>query len=203
MGDEISSGSSGLRRPRILALLPLVYGDKFGFWNRDMGLVVRTLRSMGYDAWLVALYHPDQTPGPDKPVIRATVDELGDRAWWQKQAPDAIILNTWAAPRHEAIRAAALSLKKPLIEKLDTDGIKSPKIFLWFYFMREWISYKFSDPWHIKAAAFFKAIARTFVVYSFPGLLDKKMVECMSRVPIYAAESPLATARVKRFLRLY
>ena len=203
MDDPISSGSSGLKRPRILALLPLIYGDRFGFWNRDMGLVVRTLRSMGYDAWLVALYDPDQTPGPGKPVIRATREELAEPAWWQKQAPDALILNTWSAPRHEAIRRAALSLKKPLIEKLDTDGIKSPKIFLSFYFMRERISYKFSDPWHIKVRTFFKAIARTFVVYSFPGLLDKRMVEGMSRVPVYAAESPLATARVKRFLRLY
>jgi glycosyltransferase involved in cell wall biosynthesis len=34
-------------------------------------------------------------------------------------------------------------------------------------------------------------------------MLDAKMVRCMSHVPVYAAETPLAVARVKRFLRMY
>lgn len=194
---------AGLKRLRILALLPLVYGDDYGFWNRDVGLVVRTLRSMGHDAWLVALYDPGQTPGPDKPVIRATLKELGDPAWWQKQQPDALIINTWAAPRYEALRAAALSVNKPLIEKLDTDGVKSPKIWFSRYLLRDIVAYKFSDPWYQKAKVFLEAIARTLVAYTLPGLLDRKMVRGMSRVPVFAAETPLAVARVKRFLRLF
>jgi glycosyltransferase involved in cell wall biosynthesis len=203
MVAEISNAQASRKPLRILALLPLIYGDAYGFWNRDLGLVVRTLRSMGYDAWLVALYHPDQTPGPDKPVIRATTKELEDPAWWRKHQPDALIINTWAATRYEAIRRAALSLEKPLIEKLDTDGVKSPRICFSLYFLREVMQYEYSDPWYKKATVFLKAIARTLVVYLFPGLLDRKMVRGMSRVPVYAAETPLAVARVKRFLRLY
>jgi glycosyltransferase involved in cell wall biosynthesis len=203
MGDAISSDRPVKKPYRILALLPLIYGDSFGFWNRDMGLVVRTLRAMGYDAWLVALYHPEQTPGPDKPVIRATVQELGDPAWWQKQGPDAMILNTWAAPRHEAMRTAALSLGKPLVEKLDTDGIKSPKLGLFLFFIHEVFRYKYSDSWYVKAATVIRAIVRTSVIYLFPALMDRRMIDGMSRVQVFAAETPLAVARVKRFLRLY
>jgi glycosyltransferase involved in cell wall biosynthesis len=200
---EASPSSDDKKRLRILALLPLVYGDTYGFWNRDVGLVVRALRSMGHDAWLVALYDPGQTPAPDKPVIRATLEELADPAWWQKQQPDAVILNLWAAPRYEAIRAAALSIKKPLVEKLDTDGVKSPRI--WFYrnLLRDTVHFKHSDPWYKKAATWLNAIARSLVVFFFPSFLDKKMVLGMSRVPVIAAETPLAVARVKRFLRLF
>jgi glycosyltransferase involved in cell wall biosynthesis len=203
MADEISNGLTGPKRLRILALIPLVYGDDYGFWNRDLGLVVRTLRSMGHDAWLMALYDPGQTLGPDKPVIRATMKELEDPAWWQKQQPDALIIGTWSATRFEAIRTAALSLKKPLIEKLDTDGVKSPKIWFSRYLLRDAVNYNYSDPWHRKAKAFLKAVSRTVVVFAFPGLLDKKMVKGMSRVAVFAAETPLAVARVKRFLRLF
>jgi len=203
MIDEALEINGGRERLRILALLPLVYGDQYGFWNRDLGLIVRTLRSMGHDAWLVALYDPWQTPGPDKPVIRATLKELEDPAWWKKQQPDAVIINTWGACRYEAVRTTALSLKKPLIEKLDTDGVKSPKVWFYRYLLRDSVNYLYSDPWHKKAKAVIKAILRAVAVFSLPDILDRKMVRGMSRVPVFAAETPLAVARVKRFLRLY
>jgi hypothetical protein len=125
MIDEASDPKGGSKRLRILAVIPLVYGDQYGFWNRDVGLITCTFRSMGHDAWLVALHDPSQPPGLDKPVITATRRELEDSAWWRKQQPDAVIVNMWSATRFEAIRTAALSLEKPLIEKLDTDGVKS------------------------------------------------------------------------------
>ena len=200
---DSASDSAGGRRLRILALLPLVYGDTYGFWNRDLGLIVRALRALGHDAWLVALYAADQTPGPDKPVIRATREELGEPEWWEKQKPDAIIINTWSATRFAAIRAAALTVKKPLIEKLDTDGVKSPKIWFYRYLQRGLVSYNYSDPWPKKLRAFLDAVTRTCAIYLLPGLLDRKMVRQMSTVPVFAAETPLAVARVKRFLRLY
>jgi glycosyltransferase involved in cell wall biosynthesis len=203
MVDEISKDAAGGKRPRILALIPLVYSDAYGYWGRDLGLVVRTMRSMGYDAWLVALHHPDHTPGPDKPVIRATIKELEDPAWWRNQHPDALILNTWAAPAYEAVRSAALSLKIPLIEKLDTDGVKSPKIWFARHLLRETVNYHFSDPWYKKVKAVIRAVSRSFVIFLFPGLLDRKIVRGMSRIPVFAAETPLATARVKRYLRLF
>jgi len=48
-----------------------------------------------------------------------------------------------------------------------------------------------------------EAVARFLVTYLFPSLLDKPMVRCMERVPVYAAETPVASARVRRFLRMY
>ena len=202
MPNSASDGADG-KRLRILALLPLVYGDSYGFWNRDLGLIVRVLRALGHDAWLVALYDRSQTPGPDKPVIRATREELGVPAWWKNQKPDAIIINTWSATRFAAIREAALSVKKPLIEKLDTDGVKSPKIWFYRYLLRDVVSFNYSDPQSKKVRALLNAVVRSCAIYLFPSLLDRKMVRQMSTVPVFAAETPLAVARVKRFLRLY
>jgi glycosyltransferase involved in cell wall biosynthesis len=96
-----------------------------------------------------------------------------------------------------------VSLKKPLVEKLDTDGVKSPKIWFFRYLVRDLVNYHYSYPFLRKANIFIKAILRALVVYMLPDILDKKMVRGMSQVPVFAAETPLAVARVKRFLRLY
>ena len=91
----------------------------------------------------------------------------------------------------------------PLIEKLDTDGVKSPKIYPLHSLRRSWVNYDLKHPVSNGVPRKVEAFARFLVTYLFPSLLDKPMVRCMERVPIYAAETPLATARVKRFLRMY
>jgi glycosyltransferase involved in cell wall biosynthesis len=191
------------KRWRILALLPIPYSDRGGFWNRDIGLVMRTLHAQGHDAWLVALKNPDDLPAAGFPVIVATKEELNDPQWWWQQQPDAIILNTWSAPRYEGMRRAALSTGKPLIEKLDTDGVKSPRIWFRRYLSRHMVGYRYSDPFYRKWKLWLEAWIRVSVINFFPWALDAKMVRGMSQVSIYAAETPIAVARVKRFLRLF
>ena len=121
-------------RQRILALLPIQYSDHWGFWFRDAGLVVATLREMGYDAWLVALPGPDSAETKE-PVIQVPLEELARPEWWQAQKPDAVISLMWGASRYAAIRRAALTVTKRFLEKLDTDGIRSPRIWLAEYFL--------------------------------------------------------------------
>lgn len=194
---------SARSRQRILACLPLPYSEEGGFWNRDLGVVVRKLRTMGHDAWLVALKFPGYEPHPDSPVIVESKEKLEDPAWWREQQPDAIIMAAWSAPRWHALRRAAASLGKPMVEKLDTDGVKSPRIWFWNGLLQfaepELLSASFLE----KAAAAAKGLARTLLTYYVPGVLYGKMAQSMSLVPVYAAETPVASARVRRFLRIY
>ncbi len=203
MAEHLSSGPRTPGRQRILAVIPIPYGEEWGFWNRDLGLVVRGLREQGHDAWLVGLKAEGHPPDPEKPVIVATMEELADPQWWQRQNPDAIIFNAWAATKYDGIRSALLTLGRPAIEKLDTDGVKSPRIWPWRYLQRSAVEYKHSDPFYRKAEVVLQAIARFMVVGGFPALLDRKIVRSIEKMPMLAAETPVAAARMKRFLRMY
>ncbi len=186
---------------KIISAIPISYSSRGSFWERDLGLVTLGLRSCGADAWFTSLPGDDVPYG--MPYIPATRKNLSDPSWWREQRPDAIILNTWSAPRHDDIRKAALSLGCPLIEKLDTDGVKSPRIYPWHSLRRTWVNYDLRHPVSSGIPRKAEAIMRFLTTYLFPSLLDKKMVRCMERVPVYAAETPVASARVRRFLRMY
>jgi glycosyltransferase involved in cell wall biosynthesis len=190
-------------RQRILACLPIPYSEEGGFWNRDLGLIVRQLRTMGHDAWLVALKCPGYEPHPDSPVIVASKNELEDPAWWHNQRPDSIILTAWGALPWDALRRAAASLGKPLVEKLDTDGVKSSRIWFWNTFMQRAEPELLNASLLQKGTAAVNGLARTLLAHYVPGTLYGPMIRSMSRVPVYAAETPVATARVRRFLRIY
>jgi glycosyltransferase involved in cell wall biosynthesis len=200
MADQGTSDAPGKKLTRILAVIPLIYGDAFGFWNRDVGLFVRTLRSMGYDAWLVALDDPGQIPGADKPVIRATLEELGDPAWWKKQQPDGVILNTWSAPRYDAMRKAALSATPCVLERLDTDGARSARLFPKPYFNHYWGNYAEELPVGFRWLARPVAAARTVLLSLFPAMMDTRMVATMTQLPGLIAESPIAAERIQRMI---
>lgn len=186
---------------KIIAAIPLVYSNKGSFWERDLGLVTLALRKLGVNAWFSSL-HGD-TPPPEMPFISTRRDQMADPMWWSALKPDAIILNTWSALRHDDIRTAALSVGCPVIEKLDTDGVKSPRIYPWHSIRRSWVNYDLNYPVSNGVPRKAEAVARFLATYLFPSLLDKPMIRCMERVRVYAAETPVASARVRRFLRMY
>ena len=194
-----SISSSGDNQ-RILALLPIPYSDRGGFWFRDAGLVVATLREMGHDAWLVAL------PGPDsaetkQPVIQASLAELVQPEWWRAQKPDAVISLMWGASRYASVRRSALTVTKRFIEKLDTDGIRSPRIWLREYFLAT--RTQFSDTGRYRwfpPLGWLRALAQTVVLYCFPRVLDRRVALCLAELPVVNAESPVAAERIERLI---
>jgi glycosyltransferase involved in cell wall biosynthesis len=185
---------------RILALLPIPYSDRGGFWFRDAGLVVATLREMGHDAWLVALPGPDSAETKE-PVIQASLTELAQPEWWRAQKPDAVISLMWGASRYAAVRRAALTVTNRFIEKLDTDGIRSPRIWLREYFLTartqvfDTSRYRWCPP-----LVWLRALAQTVVLYCFPRILDRRVALCLAELPVVNAESPLAAERIARLI---
>jgi glycosyltransferase involved in cell wall biosynthesis len=186
---------------RIFAVMPIPYGDNWGFWYRDMGLVVRALRSMGYDAWLVALKDPTQVPSADKPVIVATKGELEDPVWWKNQAPYGVIMNFWGATRWEGIREAARQATPRLVEKMDTAGIFSPRIWLWRYVYESY--FRERDAGRSPLPSLIATLVRSCVVGAFPSLLDRRRVVCLSKMSGIAVESPIAAQRTRRYIRTF
>ena len=186
---------------RILLALPLAYYPESGFWPRDSGLLTLALRRLGYDARLVTLRGKEGHPLADEPLICGTLAEWENPDWWRQWKPDAILLTGWSAPRYDRVRKACLAATPHVIEKLDTSGVRSPRV--WY---RQALLQSFGgslDAGSNRINAAFRAALFHHAVWLFPRLMDIPMAKTMAQIPVLGAESPLAAARIQRHLRLY
>jgi glycosyltransferase involved in cell wall biosynthesis len=187
---------------RILFAIPLPYGPDWGFWTRDSGVVVLVLREMGYDAWLVAL-GDSSTVTTGRPILPISLDTMQDPEWWRSQKPDGVILNTWSAPRYGAIRRAAAAATSCIVERLDTDGVRSARLFPGPFVVRSWAAYSDMLPGYARWLAAPAAVLRTGLLYLMPGLLDARIAAAMQNLPAVVAESPGAAARIQRMFETF
>ena len=185
---------------KIVAAIPLPYAENVGYWSRDLGLVVVALKTLGHDATFVALGE-ESDPIGDKPLKLVSRKTMADAAWWQALRADGIILNTWSATRYEDILTAALSAGCPVIEKMDPDGVRSPRIWFWHYFIETWSGHRDEESAVYRTLAGPLAFARACLLLGFPGLLDRRLAACMAKPPVLAVETPIAVERIKRFIR--
>jgi len=186
----------------ILAAIPLGYSDGDPYWSRDLGLIVNGMRKLGVDARLVA-FGRRENHDPALPLELGTLADFENPDWWRRLNPRGIILNTWSAPRYDAVRRAALAATPFVIEKLDTDGVRSPSSCLRTYTVSTYGHHLDSGSLPRRLLAPLLTLLRVGAVGCFPALLDKKMARTMSRLPMLAAESPIAVARMQRFLRRF
>lgn len=189
----------GWPRIKVFVLLGLDYIDDGSFWYRDGGLIVRSLRELGADAWLVTFGPELQSSDPQTPIITAPRALLADPAWWKAQAPYGVLFMLWGASRFEPIRQAARQATARVIERLDTNGVKSPRVWFWNYFMTNWVDQLDNGSNAVLAPAL--ALGRTLALYALPDILDKKLTSGLSRMPLVTAESPIAVERVRRWIR--
>jgi glycosyltransferase involved in cell wall biosynthesis len=187
---------------RILFAIPIPYGPDWGFWTRDSGLVVLALRKMGYDAWLVALGDAS-TVTTDRPILPVSLETMKSADWWRAQRPDAVVLNTWSAPRYDAIRRAALAATPLVVERLDTDGARSARLFPKPYFMQAWGGYEDNLPARGRWLAGPLAAAKTAFLYLFPAFMDYRMIATMKQLPGLIAESPVAAERMQGMIQTF
>jgi glycosyltransferase involved in cell wall biosynthesis len=187
---------------RILFAIPIPYGPDWGFWTRDSGLVVLALRKMGCDAWLVGL-GDSTTVTEGRPVLAISLKEMQSADWWKAQRPDAAVLSTWSASRYDAIRKAALAATPRVVERLDTDGIRSARLFPRPYFIQTWGYYWDKLPAYARWLAPLLAATRTAFFYLFPGLMDVRMVATMKQLPAIIAESPIAAEHMQHMIQTF
>lgn len=193
---------------KILAVLPLVYRSDVNYCERDVGLVARGLRELGHAATLFLLEANDKESRPGtSDIVTAPLEDWEDPNFWQAFEADAVIFNGWSATRFDGVRQAILRAVPNMIEKLDTTGVKSPHIYFWHQFRRGRVHWTRSDQELINlfrsTKALVKSAIKTIAFWKFPQVLYPKMVSQMSTVPVFAAETPLACARVERFLRIF
>ena len=62
---------------------------------------------------------------PIPPVLWVSQQDICDPLWWQSHKPDLVILGLWTRPKYDPIRRAALSATPRVIERADSDGMRT------------------------------------------------------------------------------
>ena len=130
---------------------------------------------------------------PTPPVLWPSPSDIRDPNWWQSHKPDLVILGLWTRPKYDPIRRAALSATPHVIERADSDGMRTATCGLPTYAKRRFDyfrdrTYHWPSPLSIPASIF----------YSFASILATPWIEfrlrkTMELLPAILVETPHAT----------
>ena len=137
---------------------------------------------------------PSYSPNPPiPPVLWVSQQDVRDPLWWQSQKPDLVILGLWTRPKYDPIRRAALSATPHVIERADSDGMRTASCGLLTYAKRRFDyfrdrAYHWPSPLSIPASLF----------YSFASIVATPWIEArlaltLKLLPAIAVETPHAT----------
>ena len=192
------------------------------FWHRDLGLLTKAFRDLGHDAFLLvhpaneqpAGHCPSSPTSPNKsasapletlaqndPVLWVSSSDVRNPFWWKDHRPDLVILGLWTRPKYDPIRRAALSATLHVIERADSDGMRTASCGLLAYAKRRFDyfrdhTYRWPSLLSIPASIF----------YSFASILatpwiEARLAHTLKLLPAVAVETPHATALWKSLAR--
>ena len=131
---------------------------------------------------------------PTPPVLWVSQQDVRNPLWWQSQKPDLVILGLWTRPKCDPVRRAALFAIPHVIERADSDGMRTASCGLFTYAQRRFDyfrdrTYHWPSPLSIPASIF----------YSFASILatpwiEARLARTLKLLPAVAVETPHATA---------
>jgi len=177
------------------------------FWHRDLGLLTKTFRELGHDAYLVVHPATEPSPAPDffshseirnskspkLPVLWVSQQDVRNPLWWKDHHPDLIILGLWTRPKYDPIRRAALSATPRFIERADSDGMRTASCGFFTYAKRRFDYFR-DRTYHWPSLLSIPAS----IFYSFASILATPWIEFRLRktlklLPSILVETPHAT----------
>jgi len=192
---------------KILLYTDLAINPSQLFWHRDLGLLTKAFRDLGHDAYLVVhlATEPRHTPdsfshseirnskSPIPPVLWPSPLDVRNPLWWKDHHPDLVILGLWTRPKYDPIRRAALAATPRVIERADSDGMRTASCGLLTYAKRRFDyfrdhTFRLPSPLSILASVF----------YSFASILATPWIEfrlkkTLELLPSILVETPTAT----------
>ena len=171
------------------------------FWHRDLGLLTQAFRDLGHDALLVV--HPtgdtsSKIKNPksiiqNDPVLWVSQQDVRNPIWWQSHKPDLVILGLWTRPKYDPVRRAALSATPRVVERADSDGMRTASCGLLTYAKRRFDyfrdrTYRWPSLLSIHAS----------ILYSFASIcatpwIETRLARTLKLLPAVAVETPHAT----------
>ena len=185
------------------------------FWHRDLGLLTKAFRDLGHDAYLVVHLATGPHPTPDSfshseirnsksptpPVLWPSPLDVRNPLWWQSQKPDLVILGLWTRPKYDPIRRAALSATPHVVERADSDGMRTASCGLLTYAKRRFDYFR-DRTYHWPPLLSIPAS----IFYSFTSILttpwiETRLARTLKLLPAVAVETPPATLLWKSLAR--
>ena len=128
------------------------------------------------------------------PVLWPSSSDVRDPLWWQSHKPDLVILGLWTRPKYDPIRRAALSATPHVIERADSDGMRTASCGLLTYAKRRFDYFR-DHTYHWPPLLSIPAS----IFYSFASILATPWIEFRLRktlklLPAILVETPVATA---------
>ena len=128
------------------------------------------------------------------PVLWVSQLDTRDPLWWQSQKPDLVILGLWTRPKYDPIRRAALSATPHVIERADSDGMRTASCGLPTYAKRRFDYFR-DRTYHWPPLLSIPAS----IFYSFASILatpwiDFRLRKTLKLLPSILVETPHATA---------
>jgi glycosyltransferase involved in cell wall biosynthesis len=176
------------------------------FWHRDLGLLTQSFRSLGHEALLCVHPSPDSPSKinplnlsiQEDPVLWVSHQDVHNPIWWQSHKPDLVILGLWTRPKYDSIRRASLSATPHVIERADSDGMRTASCGFLPYAKRRFDyfrdrTYHWPVPLSTPAS----------ILYSFASILatpwiEARLAHTLNLLPVVAVETPHATTLWKR-----
>jgi glycosyltransferase involved in cell wall biosynthesis len=178
------------------------------FWHRDLGLLTKAFRDLGHEAYLVVHLATEPSPAPDScshseirnskspipPVLWVSQRDVCNPLWWKDHHPDLVILGLWTRPKYDSIRRAALSATPRVIERADSDGMRTASCGLLTYAKRRFDyfrdrTYSWPSLLSIPASIFYSLAS----ILSTPWI-EARLARTLKLLPAIAVETPHATA---------
>jgi glycosyltransferase involved in cell wall biosynthesis len=186
------------------------------FWHRDLGLLTKAFHDLGHNALLVVhlateppplpTFAPSHVPTsaasdikhptsriPEEPVLWPSPLDVRNPSWWQLQKPDLVILGLWTRPKYDSIRRAALSATPHVVERADSDGMRTASCGLPTYVKRRFDYFR-DRTYHWPSLLSIPAS----IFYSFASIIATPWIEYRLRktlelLPSILVETPAAT----------
>ena len=130
---------------------------------------------------------------PEEPVLWPSAPDVRNPSWWQSQKPDLVILGLWTRPKYDPIRRAALSATPHVIERADSDGMRTASCGFFTYAKRRFDYFR-DRTYHWPSLLSIPAS----IFYSFASILatpwiETRLARTLKLLPAIAVETPHAT----------
>ena len=130
---------------------------------------------------------------PIPPVLWPSPSDVRNPLWWQSQKPDLVILGLWTRPKYDPIRLAALSATPNVIERADSDGMRTASCGFFTYAKRRFDYFR-DRTFHWPSLLSIPAS----IFYSFASILatpwiETRLARTLKLLPAVAVETPHAT----------
>jgi len=138
---------------------------------------------------------------PDDPVLWVSPSQVRDKEWWKDHHPDLVILGLWTRPKYDPIRRAALSATPHVIERADSDGMRTASCGLFTYAKRRFDyfrdrTFRWPSLLSIPASIFYSFIS----ILATPWI-EYRLRKTLTLLPSVLIETPPATLLWKSLAR--